>query len=164
MGPGFQIKVRDKRDKYLLMCPVGRSATNITGSLARDADTRLFCEACSRRCEPRADFLDGNRAHVAVAWCRIQEIRVTHWFFARYGAAALCEGTGGGPLRPVSGGLVFSKLSKLLNQENALSAPCCLRGDFRSPQAPGAGAGMLRTGLIRHCYCLLHPSHHADKR
>jgi hypothetical protein len=27
-------------------------------------------------------------------------------------------------LRPVSGGVVFSKLSKLLNQESALSAPC----------------------------------------
>jgi hypothetical protein len=30
----------------------------------------------------------------------------------------------GDGLRPVSGGVVFSKLSKLLNQENALSAPC----------------------------------------
>jgi hypothetical protein len=28
-----------------------------------------------------------------------------------------------GGLRPVSGGVVFSKLSKLLNQEDALSAP-----------------------------------------
>jgi hypothetical protein len=27
-------------------------------------------------------------------------------------------------LRPVSGGVVFTKLSKLLNQENALSVPC----------------------------------------
>ena len=36
----------------------------------------------------------------------------------------------------------FPKLSKLLNQENALSAPW-------SPQAPSRGAGMLRTGVIR---------------
>jgi hypothetical protein len=36
--------------------------------------------------------------------------------------------------RPVSGGVVLSKLSKLLNQEDALSAPC-LRGDWYYPQA-----------------------------
>ena len=54
-------------------------------------------------------------------------------------------------LRTVSGGVVFSKLSKLLNQEDALSAPC-LRGDFCSPQAPSRGAGMLRTDVIRHCH------------
>ena len=47
-------------------------------------------------------------------------------------------------------GVVFSKLSKLLNQEDALSA-LCLRGEFCSPQvAPSRGAGMLRTGVIRH--------------
>ena len=40
-------------------------------------------------------------------------------------------------------GVLFPKLSRLLNQERALSAPC-------SPQAPArGGAGMLRTGLIR---------------
>jgi hypothetical protein len=39
----------------------------------------------------------------------------------------------------VSGGVVFPKLSKLLNQEDALSAPC-LRGDFCSPQARPRGA------------------------
>ena len=39
----------------------------------------------------------------------------------------------------VSGGVGVSKLSKLLNQEDALSAPC-LHGDFCSPEAPhGAG-------------------------
>jgi hypothetical protein len=51
-------------------------------------------------------------------------------------------------LRPVSGGVVFSKLSKLLNQENALSAPC-IHSDFCSPQAPSRGTGTLRTGVIR---------------
>jgi hypothetical protein len=40
------------------------------------------------------------------------------------------------------GGRVFPKLSKLPNQENALSAPC-------SPRAPSRGAEMLRTGVIR---------------
>jgi hypothetical protein len=40
------------------------------------------------------------------------------------------------------------QLSKLLNQEDALSAPC-LRGDFCSPQAPRGSAGILRKGLIR---------------
>jgi hypothetical protein len=43
--------------------------------------------------------------------------------------------------------VVFSKLSKLLNQEDALSAPY-LRGDFCSPQAPFRGAEMLRTDVI----------------
>jgi hypothetical protein len=49
----------------------------------------------------------------------------------------------------VSGGVVFSKLSKLLNQEDALGAPC-KRIDFCSPQSLSRGAGMLRTGVIRH--------------
>ena len=53
-------------------------------------------------------------------------------------------GTGG------AGGVVFCKLSKLLNQEDALSAPL-LCGDFRSPGAPRGGAGMLRRGVIRYC-------------
>jgi hypothetical protein len=93
--------------------------------------------------------------------------------------------------RPVSSG-VSSELSKLLNQEGALSAPClkhfhnyrgptkvarcgpfglhplrrCLGGDSCSPQAPSRSAGMLRTGIIRHCHIIVfdHPSHHADKR
>ena len=44
--------------------------------------------------------------------------------------------------------VVSSKLSKVLNQEDALGAPCsgC---DFCSSQAPSRGAGMLRTGAIR---------------
>jgi hypothetical protein len=82
--------------------------------------------------------------------------------------------------------VVFSKLSKLLIQENALSAPCLKHfrnyrapikvarcgfpwekttkrpvasvythcesayGDSCCPQAAHAGAGMLRTGVIRH--------------
>jgi hypothetical protein len=43
-------------------------------------------------------------------------------------------------LRPVPGGVVFFKLSKLLNQEGALGAPG-LRGDFCSPQRP-VGCGI----------------------
>jgi hypothetical protein len=31
----------------------------------------------------------------------------------------------------------------------------CLRGDFCSPQAPSRGAGMLRTGVIRHCHIIV---------
>jgi hypothetical protein len=49
----------------------------------------------------------------------------------------------------LSGVVAFPKLSKLLNQEDALSAPCLqhFRGKFCSPQAaPSRGAGMLRTG------------------
>ena len=46
-------------------------------------------------------------------------------------------------------GVVFSKLSKLLNQENALSAPCS-HSYFCSPQAPSLGAAMLRKGVISH--------------
>jgi hypothetical protein len=56
--------------------------------------------------------------------------------------------------------VVFSKLSKVLNQEDALGAPC-LGCDFCSPQAPSRGAGMLRTGrrdpsLWCHIYCWDH--------
>ena len=50
-------------------------------------------------------------------------------------------------LVPVTGGVVFPKLSKLLNQEHALSGPC-LCGDLRSPHAPSRGAGLLRKDLI----------------
>ena len=66
------------------------------------------------------------------------------------------------------GGLVFAKLSKLLNQENALSAPCLPHFDFCSPQAPGRGAEMLRTGVIRRFRCHISICYtrvnHADKR
>ena len=51
-------------------------------------------------------------------------------------------------------------MSKVLNQEDALGAPC-LGCDFCSPQAPSRGAGMLRTGrrgpsLWCHIYCWDH--------
>ena len=50
----------------------------------------------------------------------------------------------------LSGVVAFPKLSKLLNQERALSAPC-LHGEFCSPHsAPSRGAPMLRKGVIRH--------------
>jgi hypothetical protein len=42
--------------------------------------------------------------------------------------------------------LCFPSCQKLLNQENALGAPC-LRCDFCSPPAPTRSAGMLRTGI-----------------
>src|ERR1700733_14007002 len=42
-----------------------------------------------------------------------------------------------------TGRVVFSKLSRLLNQEDALSVPC-LCCDLRSPHAPSRGAGILR--------------------
>ena len=45
----------------------------------------------------------------------------------------------------VTGGVVLSKMSRLLNQEDALSGPC-LRGDFCSPQVSSRSAGMLRKG------------------
>jgi hypothetical protein len=68
---------------------------------------------------------------------------------------------------PPAGARWVSKLSKLLNQENALSAPC-LRGDSCSPQAPPAGRGNAADrrdpSLLMSHYSLLHPSHHADKR
>ena len=60
-----------------------------------------------------------------------------------------------------AGGVLFPKLSKLLNQEDALSAPC-------SPRAPRAGrrksADRFDPSLLWSHYCLLHPTHHADKR
>jgi hypothetical protein len=44
--------------------------------------------------------------------------------------------------------MVVSKLSKLLNQEHALSAPW-LHSDLCSPQAPPRDAIILRKGVIR---------------
>jgi hypothetical protein len=59
-------------------------------------------------------------------------------------------------LASASCGVAFPKLSKLLNQEDALGAPC-LRGEFCSPQAaPSRGAPMF--------YRLLRLSRQADKR
>jgi hypothetical protein len=51
--------------------------------------------------------------------------------------------------RPVPGGVVFSELSKLLNQEDALSAPC-LWGDSALHRRALAGAEVLRTGGTRY--------------
>jgi hypothetical protein len=66
----------------------------------------------------------------------------------------------------LSGGVAFPKLSKLLNQEDALSAPC-LRELCSPPAAPSRGAAMLRTGVIRHFEVTLPfatPNHHAYRR
>ena len=53
------------------------------------------------------------------------------------------------PCSPAPHRLVMvSKLSKLLNQEDALGAPW-LRGDLCSPQAPPRDAVILRKGVIR---------------
>jgi hypothetical protein len=81
-------------------------------------------------------------------------------------------------LRPAPSGVVFSKLSKLLNQEDALSAPCLQ--DFRNYRGPinVARRSSLPAGasVERECcgqagplflmlrFRLLHLSHHADRR
>jgi hypothetical protein len=52
-------------------------------------------------------------------------------------------------LASASCGVSFPKMSKLLNQENALGAPC-LGGEFCAPQAaPSRGAPMMRTSAVR---------------
>jgi hypothetical protein len=78
-------------------------------------------------------------------------------------------------------GVLFLKLSKLLNQGDALSAPCFSRAPSRAAPRPAprhaprhAGAGGagetggaadgLNPSLLMSNYCLLHPTHHADKR
>jgi hypothetical protein len=71
-------------------------------------------------------------------------------------------------------GVLFLKLSKLLNQGDALSAPCFSRAPSRAaprhaPRHAGAGgaggaADGLNPSLLMSNYCLLHPTHHADKR
>ena len=66
----------------------------------------------------------------------------------------------------LTGGAASIKLSKLLNQEDALSAPR-LRGDFSSPQAPWRrrnAADRRSPLLLTSHYCLLHASHRDDKR
>jgi hypothetical protein len=69
-------------------------------------------------------------------------------------------------LEPVSGGgVVFSKLSKLLNQENALSAPCyaLISALRRRALAGRRNTAERRNPSLSH-YRLLSPSHHAGKR
>jgi hypothetical protein len=77
-------------------------------------------------------------------------------------------------------GVLFPKLSKLLNQENALSVPCSPRAPrgalhgwpHGKPGRGGTGgaqrdrrnaANRLDPSLLMSHYCLLHPTHHAHK-
>ena len=50
----------------------------------------------------------------------------------------------------LSGGVVFPELSKLLHQEDALGAPCLDTVIPALRRRALAGAGILRTGVIRH--------------
>jgi hypothetical protein len=50
----------------------------------------------------------------------------------------------------VSGGVVFPGLSKLLHQEDALGVPCLDTVIVALRRRALAGAGILRTGVIRH--------------
>ena len=50
----------------------------------------------------------------------------------------------------VSGGVVFPELSKMLHQEDALGAPCLDTVMLALRRCALVGAGMLRTGFIRH--------------
>ena len=58
-------------------------------------------------------------------------------------------------------GVLFPKLSKLLNQGDALSAPCFSRASLARRMN---AADRLDPSLLMSRYCLLHPTHHADKR
>jgi hypothetical protein len=63
--------------------------------------------------------------------------------------------------------VLFPKLSKLLNQENALSAPCSPwhpRGALHGSRNRRNAADRLDPSLLMSHYCLLHATHHADKR
>ena len=58
-------------------------------------------------------------------------------------------------------GVLFPKLSKLLNQGDALSAPCFSRASLAgrstaSPARAGNAAGRLDPSLLMSHYCLLH--------
>jgi hypothetical protein len=50
-------------------------------------------------------------------------------------------------------GVLFLKLSKLLNQGDALSAPCSSRSPSRGAPRPAGTGGMPRTGLNRRFRC-----------
>jgi len=52
-----------------------------------------------------------------------------------------------------AGGVLFPKLSKLLNQGDALSAPCFSLAPSRGAPRPAGTGGMPRTGLTRHFRC-----------
>jgi hypothetical protein len=53
----------------------------------------------------------------------------------------------------MSGGVVFSKLSKLLNQEGALSTPLLYGIISALRKRALTGRGILRTGVICHMVC-----------
>jgi len=50
----------------------------------------------------------------------------------------------------LSGGVVFPELSKLLHQEDALGAPCLDTVILALRRRALAGAGILRTGVVRY--------------
>ena len=52
-----------------------------------------------------------------------------------------------------AGGVLFPKLSKLLNQGDALSAPCFSRAPSGGAPRPAGTGGMPPTGLTRHFRC-----------
>ena len=88
-------------------------------------------------------------------------LSVFRFWTAEERSATVSSGVG-----PVTDGVVFSKLSKLLNQEDALSAPC-LHGDFDSPQPPHGAqedCGRLNQSLLMSHYRRRSPSHPFDKR
>jgi hypothetical protein len=70
-------------------------------------------------------------------------LRATDWQSSRLSSGVCVAGLG-----PVTGGVVFSKLSKLLNQEDALSVPC-LWGDFALRMLPRGPQEYWGKALIR---------------
>ena len=63
-------------------------------------------------------------------------------------------------------GVLFPKLSKLLNQGDALSAPCFFAGSLGgcSTASPDNAAERFDPPLLISRYCLLHLTHHAGQR
>ena len=108
---------RDKRDKspsQVLACRFFPMTDGASSAYALRIGERPVCHPASLPCAP-PDFLSRLVALASFMRLSLTESR-THG------------------LTPVSGGVVSSKLSKLLNQENALSAPCLKH--FRNYSGP----------------------------
>jgi hypothetical protein len=150
----------------LLMC---RLASPLPIGPSLSSCSPAACLACAEMCELRElselshrDTLFSHQDDQAIDWIILpsvgdlpnkmcaESMQSAQSFFSCAGCRAVlsfadrggfCSGKRRCPV-------VYSKLSKLLHQEDALGAPF-LGCDCCSPQALPRGAGMLRTGVIR---------------
>ena len=108
---------------------------------------------CLKKCAKRAKSAKSPllMCRLADPWALCSAISTGRTLACSGRTSRLSSASVSSRLGPVTSGGVFSRLSKLLNLEDALSAPC-LRSDFRSPHSP-AERRDVRKGLICRFRC-----------